>query len=155
MTIRQQLEKHRADASCASCHSKMDPPGFALESFDVMGGYRERYRAVSDKVPPVRGFGMNGQAFAFHYALPVDSAGALPDGRPFQDVRELKRLLVREERQIARNLARQLTIFATGAPVRFSDREEIERILDAAKASRYGVRSIVHAIVQSDLFRNK
>ena len=48
-----------------------------------------------------------------------------------------------------------MTIFATGAPVRFSDREEIERILDAAKASRYGVRSIVHAIVQSDLFRNK
>ena len=95
VTIRQQLEKHRADASCASCHSKMDPPGFALESFDVMGGYRERYRAVSEKVPPVKGFGLNGQAFAFHYALPVDSAGALPDGRPFKDVRELKRLLVR------------------------------------------------------------
>ena len=54
VTIRQQLEKHRADASCASCHSKMDPPGFALESFDVMGGYRERYRAVSEKVPPSR-----------------------------------------------------------------------------------------------------
>lgn len=155
VTIRQQLEKHRADASCASCHSKMDPPGFALESFDVMGGYRERYRAVSDKVPPVKGYGMNGQAFAFHYALPVDSAGALPDGRPFKDVRELKRLLVQEERPIARNLARQLTVFATGAPVRFSDREAIEKILDAARSSGYGVRSIVHAIVQSELFRNK
>ena len=95
VTIRQQLDKHRADASCASCHSKMDPPGFALESFDVMGGYRERYRAVSDKVPPVKGYGMNGQAFEFHYALPVDSAGELPDGRPFKDVRELKKLLVR------------------------------------------------------------
>ncbi len=93
----------------------MDPPGFALESFDVMGGYRERYRAVSEKVPPVKGFGLNGQAFAFHHALPVDSAGALPDGRPFQDVRELKGLLVQDERQIARNLARQLTVFATGA----------------------------------------
>jgi hypothetical protein len=133
----------------------MDPPGFALESFDVMGGYRERYRAVSEKVPPVRGFGLNGQAFAFHYALPVDSAGALPDDRPFKDVRELKRLLVQEERQIARNLARQLTVFATGAPVRFSDREEIEKILDVAKASQYGVRSIVQALVHSDLFRNK
>ena len=98
---------------------------------------------------------MNGQAFAFHYALPVDSAGALPDGRPFKDVRELKRLLVQDERPIARNLARQLTVFATGAPVRFSDREEIEKILDAAKAGQYGVRSLVHAIVQSDLFRNK
>ena len=80
VTIRQQLEKHRTNASCAFCHRKMDPPGFALESFDVMGGYRERYRAVSDKLAPVRGYGMNGQAFAFHYALPVDSAGELPDG---------------------------------------------------------------------------
>ncbi len=115
VTIRQQLEKHRTSASCASCHSKMDPPGFALESFDVMGGRRDRYRAVSGKVPPVKGFGINGQAFAFHYALPVDSAGALPDGRPFRDVRELKRLLAEDERPIARNLARQLTVFATGA----------------------------------------
>ena len=155
VTIRQQLEKHRTNASCASCHSKMDPPGFALESFDVMGGFRERYRAVSEKVPPVKGFGMNGQAFAFHYALPVDSAGALPDGRPFRDVRELKRLLAQDERQLARNLARQLTVFATGAPVRFSDREAIEAILDATEGGRYGVRSLVHAIVQSDLFRNK
>ena len=155
VTIRQQLDKHRANASCASCHRKMDPPGFALESFDVMGGYRERYRAVSDKVPPVKGYGMNGQAFAFHYALPVDSAGTLPDGRPFKDVRELKKLLAQDEEPIARNLVRQLTVFATGAPVRFSDREEVEKILGAAKARHYGVRSLVHAIVQSELFQNK
>jgi hypothetical protein len=133
----------------------MDPPGFALESFDVMGGYRERYRAVSDKVPPVKGHGMNGQASAFHHALPVDSVGELPDGRPFQDVRELKKLLVQDELPIARNLVRQLTVFATGAPVRFSDRDEIEKILAATKANRYGVRRLVHAIVQSELFRNK
>jgi hypothetical protein len=155
VTIRQQLEKHRASASCASCHSKMDPPGFALESFDVMGGHRERYRAVSDKVAPVKGFGMNGQAFKFHYALPVDSGGELPDGRAFKDVRQLKKLLVDDEAPIARNLVRQLSIFATGAPVRFADRAEIEKILDQAKARQYGVRSIVHALVQSELFRNK
>ena len=71
VTIRQQLAKHRASTSCAACHSKIDPPGFALESFDVMGGFRERYRAVSENVPPVRGFGLNGQAFAFHHALPI------------------------------------------------------------------------------------
>jgi hypothetical protein len=155
VTIRQQLEKHRTNVSCASCHSKMDPPGFALESFDVMGGYRERYRAVSEKVPAVKGVGMNGQAFAFHYALPVDSAGSLPDGRPFNDVRDLKRILAEDERPIARNLARQVTVFATGAPVRFSDREAIEAVLDATEGGHYGVRSLVHAIIQSDLFRNK
>lgn len=155
VTIRQQLDKHRTNVSCASCHRKMDPPGFALESFDVMGGHRERYRAVSEKVPPVKGFGMNGQAFAFHFALPVDSAGALPDGRTFGDVRELKKLLVQDERPIARNLARQLTVFATGAPVRFSDREAIEDILNATRDGHYGVRGLVLAIIQSDLFRHK
>jgi hypothetical protein len=155
VTIRQQLDKHRANASCASCHSKMDPPGFALESFDVMGGFRERYRAVSDKTVPVKGFGMNGQAFAFHYALPVDSAGELPTGQPFKDVRELKLLIIQDEVPIARNLTRQLTVFATGAPVRFSDRAELEKILDTAKPSQYGVKSIVHAIVQSELFQKK
>src|SRR6185295_15472775 len=154
VTIRQQLEKHRTNASCAACHSKMDPPGFALESFDVMGGFRQRYRAVSDKVTPVKGFGVNGQAFKFHYALPVDSAGELPDGRPFKDVREFKKLLLQDEAPIARNLVRQLTIFATGAPVRFSDRAEIERILDETRGSQFGVRGIVHAIVQSKLFQN-
>ncbi len=154
-TNRQQLEKHRNNASCAACHSKMDPPGFALESFDVMGAYRERYRAASDEVAPVKGYGMDGQAFKFHYALPVDSAGALPDGREFKDVREIKKLLVQDEAPIARNLVRQLTVFAAGAPVRFSDRDEVEKILAAAKEKQYGVRSIVHAIVQSELFRNK
>ena len=82
MTIRQQLEKHRADASCASCHSKMDPPGFALESFDVMGGYRERYRAVSEKVPAGQGVRQERAGVR----VPSGPAGrfgrALPDGRP-------------------------------------------------------------------------
>jgi hypothetical protein len=155
VTIRQQLEKHRADPTCASCHARMDPPGFALESFDVMGGWRERYRATREGITPVSGFGMNGQAFAFHYALPVDCAGQLPDGRTFADVQEFKQLLLADEATIARNLVRQLSIFATGAPVRFSDREAIEQILAKTKPADYGVRSIVHAIVQSELFQSK
>jgi hypothetical protein len=155
VTIRQQLEKHRTDASCASCHARIDPPGFALEAFDVMGGLRQRYRAVSENVPPERGVGMNGQAFVFHYGLPVDCAGTLADGRSFQDVRELKRILLRDEKSLARNLVCQLAIYATGAPISFSDRETIEQILDRSFVNRWGVRSIIHSIVQSDLFLNK
>ena len=78
-----------------------------------------------------------------------------PDGRPFVDVRDFKRLLPDSEAQIARNLTRQLTVYATGAPVRFSDRPEIERILRGAEPSQYGVRRLVHGIVQSALFLNK
>jgi hypothetical protein len=155
VTIRQQLEKHRADRTCATCHNVIDPSGFALESFDVMGAYRQRYRAVSDDVPPVKGYGMNGQKLEFHWGLPADSSGELPDGRAFKDVRELKKLLVSDQMTIARNLVRQLSIFATGAPVRFSDRDEIEAVLARAKGSDYGVRTMIEELVQSQLFRTK
>jgi hypothetical protein len=155
VTIRQQLAKHRDNPSCASCHIKMDPPGFALESFDVMGAKRDRYRAVSESVKPVPGHGLNGQAFAFHYGPPVDAAGELPDGRAFHDVKEFKQLILTEELAVARNLARQLMTFATGAPVRFSDREELERILQRASSRQYGVRTLVQEIVHSELFQSK
>jgi DNA replication protein DnaC len=75
----------------------MDPPGFALESFDVMGARRDRYRAVAEDVKPVSGYGLNGQAYAFHYGLPVDAAGELPDGRAFSEIKEFKRLILSDE----------------------------------------------------------
>lgn len=155
VTIRQQLEKHREDASCASCHSKMDPPGFALESFDIFGGWRDRYRALDEKKPAEKGLGKNGQPFAFHYGLPVDAAGELPDGRPFKDIREFKQMLRNEDAQMARNLVQQLVVYATGAPVRFSDRPQIEKLVEQTRADKFGARSIIHAIVQSELFRQK
>jgi hypothetical protein len=156
VTIRQQLDRHRADPTCASCHRTIDPPGFALESFDVMGGWRDRYRAYDEKVKPAPGIGLSGQPFAFHYGLPVDSAGKLSDGRTFANIREFKKLLLdREERTVARNLAGQLTTYATGAPIAFSDRRQVEEVLDKARGSGFGVRDIVYAIVESDLFRNK
>jgi hypothetical protein len=155
VTLRQQLEKHRNNASCASCHDKMDPPGFALESFDVMGGWRDRYRAVKEGIKPESGVGLNGQAFAFYYALPVDCAGELPDGRVFKDVREFKALLLQDEAPLARNLAKQLITYATGAPVRFSDRDEVESIVQRSSSRQFGLRTIVHEIVRSDLFQIK
>ncbi len=153
-TIRELLDKHRNQASCAVCHEKIDPPGFALESFDVMGGWRDRYRAIGG-TEPVEGLGHNGQKFTFHRAQLVDSSGQMADGRTFGDIRSFKQLLLNDEPQIARNLTRQLVTYATGAPVRFGDRPEIERILHQTAATRYGVRSIVHEVVQSRLFLHK
>jgi hypothetical protein len=153
-TIRQQLEKHRTQESCASCHRKMDPPGFALESFDVMGGWRERYRSEGEG-ELAKGLAKSGQKVAFRWALPVDATGDLPDGRKFRDIREFKQLLLADEKQIARNVARQLTIYATGAPIGFADRAQIEEVLQRASSSHYGVRSLIHELVQSDLFLNK
>jgi hypothetical protein len=155
VTIRQQIEAHRADPSCASCHARMDPPGFALESFDVTGAWRVRYRAVNEDVPAEKGVGLDGQVFKFHYALPVDASGIMPNGRDFDDIRELKTILLEDETQVARNLVRQLMTYATGAAIGFSDRPEIEEILTRTRSSNFGVRSIVHEIVQSKLFRHK
>ena len=154
VTIRQQLDQHRNLETCAACHAKIDPAGFALENFDVMGGWRDRYRAEGGSTPE-KGLAKSGQKFTFHYALPVDASGELPDGRKFRDIQEFKKLLLADEKQIARNLVRQLTVYATGAPVRFADREPIETILRNTSPSQYGVRSLVHALVQSELFRNK
>jgi hypothetical protein len=155
VTIRQQIEAHRADANCASCHARMDPPGLALESFDVMGAWRDRYRAVNDEVAAEKGIGLDGQRFKFHCALPVDTSGKLLDGRPFADVRRLKEMLIEDEATIARNVVKQLMIYATGAAIGFSDRQEIEAILARTRSGNYGVRSIVHEIVQSKLFQYK
>ena len=154
VTIRQQLDKHRTLETCAACHAKIDPPGFALENFDVMGGWRERYRSEAGG-ELAQGIAKSGQKFAFHYALPVDASGQLPDGREFGDIREFKQLLLCNEEQLARNLAQQLVVYATGAPIRFSDRPAIGKILANSRPEGYGVRTLVREIVQSELFLNK
>jgi len=153
-TIRQQLDKHRADPSCAGCHAKIDPPGFALESFDVLGGWRERYRST-ESGEPVKGIGKNGHLFTFKDGQTVDAAGRLADGSAFKNIVDFKKAILKDERQIARNIASQLITYSTGAPVSFGDRAALESILNAAGKDRYGLRTIVHQIVQSELFTQK
>ena len=153
-TIREQLARHRTQESCNVCHAHIDPPGFALENFDVFGGWRDHYRALGpgEKTP---GLGKNGQPFAFHEGPAVDGSGELPDGRKFADIRGLKKLLLADERPLARNLASQLLIYATGAPIAFGDRSRVEEILDRTQPSHYSVGALIAEIVQSDLFRSK
>jgi len=152
-TIRELLAAHRKDAACASCHQQIDPPGFALESFDVMGRFRERYHSL-DKGERVKGLNRRAKAIQFKLGLPVDSAGAL-EGQAFADIRGFRRLVLKDERAIARNLLERLTVYATGAPVGVSDRKEIETILDQTAADLFRLRSMIYRLVQSPLFRNK
>lgn len=154
-TIRQQLELHRADISCNSCHAIIDPVGFALENFDVAGGWRGHYRSLGDEGEPMEGIGKNGQPFTFRKGPPVDASGNLPNGKKFSDIKEVKQLLVDDERAIAKNLLQQLTVFATGAPMRFSDRVEVNQMLDRLAKDDYRVQSIITEIVTSNLFLNK
>jgi mono/diheme cytochrome c family protein len=155
VTLRQQLAKHHTDPNCASCHAKIDPPGFALENFDVMGGWRDRYRALDETKTPIKGIGKNGHPFEFFYGLPVDASGEFADGRKFTGIRDFRQLLLADETTLARNMAKQLVIYATGAPIHFSDRPALEQILAWSRASDYGIKTLVEEVVQSDLFRSK
>jgi hypothetical protein len=150
-TIREQLAKHRQVAECASCHVKIDPPGFALENFDVIGGWREQYRKVGDFGPEV----VNGRRVRYRNGPPVDAADILPDGRRFADIDDYKRLLLEDKDQLARNLAEKLLAYATGAVPTTADKAEVERIVAKIREQDYGLRSLVHEVVQSGVFRKK
>lgn len=158
-TIREQLAKHRATESCSGCHSRIDPPGFALENFDVIGGWRERYRVVADQKDWVKNrVGPLAKYLAAHrYGLghSVEAADVLPDGRQFNDVNELKLLLLADPEQIARCVMEKLVTYATGQPVGFDDRERVDQMLAETRDSDYGLRSLIHAVVASEIFQNK
>jgi hypothetical protein len=143
-TIREQLDKHRSSASCASCHVKIDPLGFALESFDVTGAWRDRYRVLTG---PTLAMSRNGPK--------VETDSALPDGRAFRDVDELKKLLVEDRDQLPRCLTEKLLIYATGRGLRFSDRAVVKEIVARSRARNQGLRSLIHEIVQSRIFLDK
>lgn len=135
-TIRQQLEKHRSTASCYDCHRKIDPPGFALENFDAIGAWRERYGAGQD-------------------APAIDAAGELPDGQKFADVVELKKLLSGRVDQFAQCLSEKLLAYSLGRTLSPADRPHVDRIVAEAKAKGFGLADLVLLVVQSQPFRAK
>ncbi len=141
-TIREQLAKHRQIESCASCHVEIDPPGFALESFDVIGGYREKYV-------------LDGRPANFRTGKPVDPADVLPDGRAFKNIDEFKQLLLTDVDKVARALTTKLITYAIGGPPQRTDRAKIDAIVAKAKAKNLGFRTLIHEIVSSELFQTK
>ena len=158
-TIRQLLDKHRSDPSCAGCHREIDAPGFALESFDVIGGFRENYRSRETGALPEEKL-LGRTIWEYKIGPPVDASGMLPsnDSSPdefFSDIRQFKQLMLKREEQIARNLISQLAVYGSGAKIQFADREEIEQILQACKKKDYGMRTILHKVIASRLFLNK
>ena len=150
-TIREQLAKHRALAECATCHMKVDPPGFALESFDVIGGWRTNYRSIG-KGEAVT---VDGRRMRYLKGPAIDPADVLPDGRRFAGIDEYKQLLLQDKDQLARALAEKLLTYATGAHPSASDKNEVEAITRKTREKNHGLRSLVHEIVQSRLFQEK
>ncbi|MBA4189651.1 MAG: hypothetical protein C0467_16830 [Planctomycetaceae bacterium] len=146
-TLREQLALHSGKGSCAACHARFDPYGFALESFDVMGNFRTNYRAIDSTAPKGKSKWKDG--------LPVDSTGVTPDGKAFAGVKELREMLAKNPDQLARGVTRHLLTYATGHPATPLDQPTIEAIVKGAAKDNFGLRSLVHGVVQSEVFQSK
>jgi len=149
-TVREQLDRHRSDDNCAACHAKIDPPGFALEVFDPVGGLRERYRSNgAGEEPPEKGK----TPWRVQYKLgpKVDASGGLADGRAFEGFHSLVDLLAADDERLATAFVAHLSRYVTGTDVGYGDRAEIRRIVAGAKTDGYRIRSLVHALGASRL----
>ncbi len=132
VTIREQLEKHREVATCAECHRKIAPLGFALENFDAVGGWRDQYEGKT----------------------PIDSAGKLPGGDSFLSVSEFRELLVDREDQFTQCLIEKLMTYALGRELEIGDRPAVDEILGELDDSKGGLRDLIVLVVLSKPFLN-
>lgn len=149
-TLREQLALHSKEGSCKACHARFDPYGFALESFDVTGAFRTNYRVLNPDAAAQRT-----QQPQWHEGLPVDCSGATPEGKTFTDIRALRTILAADPQQLARGVTRHLITYATGARPTALDEAAVEAIVLRSKAENFGLRSLVHGLVQSELFQSK
>lgn len=133
LTIREFYAKHRTIESCNQCHRKIDPLGFALENFDAVGHWRERYAS--------------GQA--------IDSAGRMPNGEEFSDVVGMRAILGGDMTLFKRSLIAKMLTYATGRTMDAADRHNIEKVAAALEAEGFGLRDLVKAVVLSEIFRAK
>ncbi len=129
-TLRERLEQHRDDPGCANCHAKMDPIGFAMENYDAIGKYRTK----------------DGEQ-------EIDTAGQLPDGTSFENILDLKQILINRKSQFARCLTEKMLIYALGRGLEYYDRPTIDRIVTALETNDYKFSVLITEIVKSDPFR--
>jgi hypothetical protein len=153
-TIRETLKKHQSVKACAVCHQRIDPPGFTLECFDPVGNFRKRYRNSKGVSRPAT-VGLRFLHVDYDLGRTVDTTGVTPDGFEFGDIRGYKKLMRKSTEQVARNVLSKLITFSTGGEIEFADRDEVERILKATENDGYPLRSLIHYVVASRLFKNR
>ncbi len=132
-TLRQQMEQHRANPTCAACHERMDAIGFSLENFDAIGGWRNK--DANDVV--------------------IDPSGSLPDGKTFSGARELKQILLLQKDQFYHCMADKMLIYALGRGTEPSDRRTIDKIAADLQQGGGKFSALVKAIAHSDAFQKR
>jgi mono/diheme cytochrome c family protein len=129
-SLREQLEKHRANSTCASCHARMDPLGFAFEHFDAIGRWREK----------------DGR-------FPIETSGTLPDGKAFKDHAELRALLKADASAFTECLTTKMLTYALGRGLERPDKETVKAIAKRVSRQEYRFSSLILGIVQSAPFQ--
>lgn len=129
-SLRERLEAHRIDPVCASCHDRMDPIGFGLENYDVLGRWRS-----SDK------------------GLPIDARGVLPGGEEFEGPEQLKKVLLERKDLFTRNLVSKMLGYALGRGLTLTDQCTVDRIVDELAQNDYNAHTLILEIVKSVPFR--
>ncbi len=128
--IREQLAKHRENETCAACHRKIDPFGFALENFDAIGSWRADY-SKNDK---------------------IDASGVLPSGEKFKGVADFRSLLIARHEQFTRSLTEKLMTYALGRSLELADRPVIDDMMKNLSSNNGGFKDLVRAVVLSESF---
>lgn len=140
LTVRQRLEMHRNDETCASCHAKLDPFGLALENYDAIGAWRTR---------------ANGENFKGSNTPPIDPAGELIDGRKFATLVEFKAVLLADRDKFADAFTRQLMTYALARPVGYADHAAVEAVSAALKRDDFRIQSLILAVTLGEPFRSR
>ena len=135
-TNREMVEIHQKQAVCASCHKKMDIIGFGLENFDTIGRWRDTEKVGNRQVP-------------------IHPGGTLPDGSAFNNVQELKTVLLQNEDHLAKELLESILSYALGRTTSFADGDDIEAMLTALKTNNYPIRDMIREIALNPLFKQK
>ena len=138
-TIRQKIEAHRSNASCAACHAKIDHYGIAWDNYDAIGQWRTREKVA-------KGTGED---------PPIDASGLMPDGRPFKDSVQFKQLLLQDRGAIARAFIEHLSTYALRRVLTVDDQDDLKSIEAEAKKNDYRVKDIIRAVALSDLLRKR
>jgi hypothetical protein len=131
-TLRERLAQHRDNPACASCHSRIDPLGFALENYDVIGRWRSED---------------GGQ--------PIDARGQLPDGKSFEGPQELKAVLLEKKDLFIRNLTSKVLGYALGRGLTLEDACTVNNIVAEVEKNDYSAHSLINAVVLSMPFRHQ
>jgi hypothetical protein len=129
-TLRERLMQHRANPACASCHNRIDPIGFGLENFDVLGRWRTE-----------------------EAGKPIDNRGELPDGSVFEGPEQLKQVLMKQKHLVMRNLTTKLLGYALGRGLTLEEQCTVDQVVQDLEKTNYSAHTLITGIVRSIPFR--